>query len=379
MVELELFQVDRPVPGQEPSDVVRSFVFLANLAAQEASGETGSSVSVTRAVQRLTGSTESDSLMLVLAEDLSPTSGPPRTTAARSGLGHPLLPATVAGADAEPELEIHGFVHLSIPLHEDLDAVELELVLDAAHQPLPGAQPDEPARAVYRRLLEEAGLVTAQLNRRVLQLWETHPVSAESPFAGELHRAGYRAGLTETQGVIELSALPDSPPDLPAGVRTEVLSHRCPDPALVPGLLQLLHRAATDAPHGALRTEPQQWTAARLAEAEARRAETGLEVLLALLVDAAGPVALCEIHRHPASEPGSAEQGITVVAPRRRGEGLGHAVKYHALRAVSARWPGVERVYTSNARDNAGMLAVNRGLGVREISRATAWQLVLPA
>lgn len=368
MPELAFFQVDRPVRGREPSDAVRTFVFLANLAAQEASGETGSSVSVARAVQRLAGSTESDSLLLVLAAGSYQGLG-------HSQLGYPLVPATES--ELEPELDIHGFLHLSIPLHEDTDAVELEIVLDAAHQPIPGSAPEPEGRAVYQRLLAEGARLTRLLGRHVLQLWETHPAAAEAPFSRELRRAGYQAGLSETQGVIELAGLPRAV--LPPELSVVAMADRNPAESLLPGLLELLHLASVDVPHGQLQSEPQEWTRQRLAESESRRADTGLEVLLVMLLDATGPIALCELHRHPASEPGTAEQGVTIVHPRARGRGLGHQVKYQALKAVSDRWPGVERVFTSNALSNTGMLAVNHALGMREISRATAWQLILPA
>lgn len=377
--KLRFFQVDRPAHrldhGGQPTDVVRNFVFLANLAAQEVSGETGTSVSVARAVQRLAGSTESDSLMLVLAEPLGQLPDLPR-----SELGYPLLSSTTeAGADGEqPELEFHGFVHLSIPQHEDLDAVELEIVLDAAHQPVPGQSPGDTARQVYQLLLAEVSPVARQLGRHVLQLWETHRPEAEFPFLAQLRTAGFRPGLAEIQGVIEVAAAAETGPELPDDVSVAVLHDPNPVPALLPGLLELLHLASVDVPHGELRSEPQEWSPQRLAEAEARRLDTGLEVVSVLLVDAAGPVALCELHRHPASEPGTAEQGVTIVHPRRRGTGLGRAVKIQALRETAGRWPSVERVFTSNALGNTGMLAVNRGLGMRPVSHATAWQRILP-
>lgn len=366
MSELKFYQVDRPVRDRDASDVVRTFVFLANLAAQEAAGETGASVSTDRAVQRLAGSTESDALMLVLAAGAN-------EYLPRSAYGYPLVPATSAN---EPELDIHGFLHFSIPLHEDTDAVELEVVLDADHQPIPGAEPAAAARQVYRQLLAEASRLVADMGRHVLQLWETHPPAVEAPFTAELTAAGYVAGLCETQGVIELSGLPRA--ELTPGVSVLVMPDRRPPEELLPGILELLRLASVDVPHGQLRSEPQEWTARRLAESEARRLDTGVEVLLAVLIDDTGPAALCELHRHPASEPGTIEQGVTIVHPRSRGRGLGHQVKYQALSAARQRWPGVHRVFTSNALVNAGMLAVNQALGIREISRATAWQLVLP-
>ncbi|QGU07625.1 hypothetical protein COCCU_08505 [Corynebacterium occultum] len=370
------FRVARPVRGQEPSDVVRSFVFMANLAAQEITGETGSSVSAARVVQRLAGSTESDSLMVVMAE-----SGPgmweidPDT-------GHSLLPSTLTEgfADVSEDYEYLGFLHLSIPLREDLAMVELECVLDAEFQPVPGERLTAEGSQVYQSLLAEGESLARTLGRKVIQLWQTHPVTedpgAES-FAEQLRAAGFLPDLVEVQGVIELFEVSRQSPILPADVGVDYFdSHLIPDSHLE-GVLGLLYQASLDIPHGQLYLEPQRWTRERLAEAEARRLNTGLEVAYVVLSDAAGPVALSELHRHPASEPGTLEQGITVVSPRRRGQGLGRMVKHLALIQAMERWPWAERVYSSGGAQNAGMLHINRSLGMREISRGTAWQKIL--
>lgn len=357
--------------------MVRSFVFMANLAAQEVTGETGSSVSVARVLQRLAGSPESDSVMVVLADSA------PGMWEVDPESGYPLLPSTVAEEAADPsaELEHLGFLHLSVPLREDLALIEMECVLDATFQPMPGEQLSPEGRQVYQSLLAGGEVLTKRLGRHVIQLWQTHPVipepAAES-MAAELIAAGFIAGLEEIQGVIELFEVSRQPPQVPGDVTVAYFdSHILPDSHLS-GVLDLLYQASLDVPHGQLYLEPQRWTPERLAEAERRRRDTCLEVLSVVLSDALGPVALSELHRHPASEPGTVEQGITVVLPRGRGRGLSRAVKHLALLKAQERWKWAERVYTSNGKTNPGMLAINRGLGMRQISRGTAWQKVLP-
>lgn len=370
------FRVARPVRGREPSDVVRSFVFMANLAAQEITGETGSSVSAARVVQRLAGSTESDSLMVVMAETA------PGMWETDPQTGHSLLPSTLTEgfADVSEDYEYLGFLHLSIPLREDLALVELECVLDAEYQPVPGEQLSPESSQVYRSLLAEGESLARKLGRKVIQLWQAHPVTddpgAES-FAEQLRAAGFHPDLVELQGVIELFEVSRQAPALPAGVRVDYFdSHLIPDSHLA-GVLDLLYQASLDVPHGQLYIEPQRWTPERLAEAEARRRDTGLEVAYVVLSDASGPVALSELHRHPASEPGTLEQGITVVLPHVRGRGLGRAVKHLSLIHGMERWPWAERVYSSNGTGNTGMISINRSLGMRGISRGTAWQKIL--
>lgn len=95
-----------------------------------------------------------------------------------------------------------------------------------------------------------------------------------------------------------------------------------------------------------------------------------------MLSDATGPVGISEITRFPGSEPGIAEQGITMIAPSARGHGYGLELKKAALQAAAAEL-GATRVYTSNAADNLWMIDINRRLGWRVISGGSGWQKVL--
>lgn len=376
----QFFQVARPDRGHEAAEVVRGFVFMANLAAQEVTGETGASVSVARALQRLAGSAESDSLLLVLAESVTDSDG--YDAPAVSGLGYPLLSATLAPGQPDPaeELEYLGYLHLSLPQLEDRQLVEFECVLDAAHLPVPGQELEPEGYDIYARLLAEAEQLAQQLDRSILQLWQTRPVEpgpGEAAIDTLLETRGYTRGLEELQGLLPLMEISRQPAPLPAGLTHTVWHDRdLPEP-LIDGVLALLRQASLDMPRGVLETEPQIWDRRRLAAAEARRRNTGLEVLLSILYDRQGPVALCEIHRHPASEPGTLEQGVTVVLPRARRQGLGFAVKHHACVAAQRRWPRAERIYTSNAASHTAVRAINAALGMRLISEGTTWQKIL--
>lgn len=370
-------QVDRPAsaPGVEltPADVVRTFVFTANLAAQENSGDAASSVSVQRVLHRLRGSAESDSVLLAL------TDAPTAPTRGESALGYPLLPATDhTGGDGEQEpTEYLGFVHLNLPLLEDRHVMEFECVLDVGLLPVPGEELSDEARAVYGRLLSEAESVARRLGRSVLQLWLMHP-AAEPPgtgtFARVLSEHGFTAELAEIQGVIELTE--PAPPVLPEGMLCTVVEDYRVPPSLLAGVLGLLTAASTDIPHGGLQAERSVWTPDRLADAAARLRDRGAENQLVVLHDTTGVLALTEFSRHTGSDPEVVEQGVTIVAARARGRGLGRMVKETGLARLRDRWPRVRRVYTSNAVDNRGMRAVNAALGTRTISASSAWQKV---
>jgi len=337
---LQLVQIDRPVPGAEPADAVVNLVFLANLAAQETTGDTASSTSVERVQHRLRGSVEYDTLAFALE---------------------------VPGEDPA------GYLLISTPLLEDRDVVEAEVILDAGHLPLPGAGFEPESRAILSTLFAEAEAVAARLGRGVVQTWLLHPAD-ETPgiggWADVLRERGYSLGLTEIQGVVEVGV---GAPDWPAGVTVEVVRNLDFPPPLVDGVLALYHRASVDVPTGGLVAEPVDWTRDRLAAAARRVRNTGREMVSVVLSDATGVIGISEITRFPGSEPGIVEQGITVVDVRARGRGHGLRIKQEALRAA-AEHLGAQRVYTSNAADNTWMVDINRRLGWRVVSGGSGWQ-----
>ena len=66
---MQIIRIADPVAGEEPGDQVRSFVFMSNLAAQEASGDRDVSVSVERIITDLAGSPELASILFVATRD----------------------------------------------------------------------------------------------------------------------------------------------------------------------------------------------------------------------------------------------------------------------------------------------------------------------
>lgn len=128
------------VPGRgKPADCVRSFVFDANLYAQEASGDPAASSAPSRVVQRLQGSNESQTYLFGLT---SPT---PLEVGA---LGFP----TISAVEPSPELDFDGFIHISLPLLEETQNAEIECVLAAGLLPMPGEELSAEARGVAKQL-----------------------------------------------------------------------------------------------------------------------------------------------------------------------------------------------------------------------------------
>lgn len=368
---MQIIQIADPVAGQEPGDQVRSFVFMSNLVAQEASGDLNVSVSVERIITDLAGSPELASLLFVATRD-EPVE----------------LSATVPAdlGDDEPWVETEGWVKINLPLIDDRDSAAIEVVLDAGHQPLPGQALTPEATTLVDALLTHAETTAgaAPWSRRILHTAHMHPPASATgcDYCTVLERAGYRLAHEEIQQVLDLDTLPTERvnPEAkgPYGVFTihRITGTSFPD-GLIAGIVELQDIAATDVPHGSLTTDPARWSPQRLSEQSERINKTGAQLVTVVITDADGVVAFSSISLPPGANPEAAEQGLTIVHPRARGQRLGIAVKLACLDLLRDTHPRVRRVATSNAVDNQAMLAINRALHAREVSRTTLWEKVL--
>lgn len=358
---LKIIKIADPIPGQEPGDQVRSFVFMSNLASQETSGERDISVSVERIITDLAGSTELVSQLFVATLDDAV----------------PLHATVPAGTDDEPWIEAEGWVKINLPLIDDTASASLEITLDAGHQPLPDQPLTDEAGELIHTLLAHAETVAGApaWSRRILHTAHMHKAGADTrvcDYCARLIHAGYSAAHEEIQQVVDLSGVsPDW--DAPGMTVHRILGTDFPTD-LIDGIVELQDLAATDIPHGTLTTDPARWSPRRLAEQSERIRQTGAQLLTVVFTDAVGVVAMSTVSLPPGSNPDVAEQGLTIVHPRARGRQLGRAVKLACLNLLRDRHPAVRRVATSNAVDNQGMLAINRALGAREISRTTLWE-----
>lgn len=141
------------------------------------------------------------------------------------------------------------------------------------------------------------------------------------------------------------------------------------------GLARLKTRMGTDAPSGDAEPVVSVWDPARVASRYERSAANGYDMLTAVAVhEASGEVVgFTELIRHP-GQADLLHQGDTLVIREHRGHGLGAALKGALLADATARLPEVTRTRTSNAAENAPMLAVNEALGYRAIGGYTFWR-----
>ena len=271
----------------------------------------------------------------------------------------------VAEADGSPV----GWATVELPVHDNLHLAMTELHVASAHR-----------RAGTGRLLWHAVLdVAREAGRRTL-LMEARDGSAAEAFA---RAVGAEPQLTEVR---RQQVLADVDPAHVArlradaeraarGYRLEAWSG--PAPEHLRPLVAEATMSLNDAPLGTLDYEDERWDAERVSVRDAAVLAWGLRVqsLLALAADGT-PAGYTEV---AVSEDGTfAWQWGTAVAPAHRGHRLGMLLKATMVERLRALEPAVAVVSTTNAEDNAHMVAVNDALGYRAVDRVTEWQVEVP-
>lgn len=149
---------------------------------------------------------------------------------------------------------------------------------------------------------------------------------------------------------------------MPAGYRLEGWTNAAPVHLVT--AFAAARNAIGDAPTGSSSYRPPEWTVERVrrAEAEARAAGDELRQLVAVHEESGEVAALTGLLLRP-ERLELCWQRDTAVARAHRGLGLGRAVKAAMMRRLLAERPGLGRVITSTAADNAAMIRVNERLG----------------
>lgn len=344
----------------EPADCLRSFVFDANLAAQEASGDPAASGSPRRVLQRLQGSAESVTYLFGL------------TTAAIGTAGELGLPV-ISAAEPSPEIDFDGFIHISLSLLEETDNADIECVLAADLLPLPGEELEPEALGVTRALAREALRLTRQLGRKNAQVGMLYPPDADhtyDPMSQAYLELGFHHKHAERQMYVDIQP---TAPVLGAQVWPD---YDIPE-ELLDDVLRLLTVASADAVYGDLSVEPIVWTRQRLKAAHARLRSRKAHTLLIGILERGRVVALTELSRHGDADPEVCEWTLTVTDRDYRRRGLATRAKQHAQYAVAHHWPTVRRAYCSVAQAAPAMNALYARLGAHVISASSAYELTV--
>lgn len=276
---------------------------------------------------------------------------------------------------AERDGEVVGLLDVDLPLLDNTDNAWMEVTV-----------PPERRRQGIGSALWARGVVVAREHGRTRVIASSgEPLDAPGgPAAEFLARQGLNRALQEGLSVLDLGSVADGQLDRlhdgaagrASSAGYELLVWTGPPEAAHLAEIGALERTLTaDAPMGDLAWEPEVWEADRVGETWAACEAIGLRSWHAAGRHRdGGPLVAWTTLVVTPSVPGWAMQWNTVVAPEHRGHRLGLWLKTANLRALRRDEPGVRRIVTENAVDNAPMLDVNVAMGFRRIGYAWEWQ-----
>ena len=266
--------------------------------------------------------------------------------------------------------EVVGWLGLSFPLLDNRDTVLVELEVHPAHR-------GHGVGTALASLMRERA---AEGNRH-LAIYEVSEGSAGAAFSDRL--LGERA-LPSVMRVLDVSGSDvGTMAELGQNARVpaagyELVRWRGATPAEhVEDLAVLVARMSTDPPLGDLVWEPEAVDSVRLRAREVTMDARGWRRwTTAVRPVGGGLVGFTRIFAR-ASHHHDADQGDTIVLTEHRGHRLGALMKHENLALVRADMPGLSRVWTWNAAENAPMVAVNEAMGFRRHSNWFECQLHL--
>ncbi|MGY2067481.1 GNAT family N-acetyltransferase [Blastococcus sp. SYSU DS0619] len=238
--------------------------------------------------------------------------------------------------------------------------------------------PGSRRRGLGSALLASGRALAADHGRTVLiaEVDEPSPGTPGRVFA-EAH--GWACDLVETRRDLllppdeqRLAALEAGAVEAGRGYEVVTWRDRTPD-ALLDDRALLERRMTTDAPHGDLPVEEEQWDGVRIREYERSHVARGRAVLSAGAVTRDGRLIAFTDLQIPLAQPARASQGGTLVLREHRGHRLGARVKAAVLRDLAEAFPEVRRISTYNSERNTPMVAVNEALGFRPAGRLSSW------
>ncbi|WP_050671049.1 GNAT family N-acetyltransferase [Luteipulveratus halotolerans] len=160
-----------------------------------------------------------------------------------------------------------------------------------------------------------------------------------------------------------------------AAYDVRVFSGGVPD-EYVQGLVDLYNLLGVDAPTGVVEFEPEAQTPERVRDYWELQRKQGRTRLIALAIErSTGVVAAHSDLVVPPAPSTQVWQWGTFVHRDHRGHRLGMAVKIANLRRLQADFPGRTLVRTSNADNNAYMVAINEDLGFEIVEKGVAMRL----
>ncbi|MDK3257613.1 GNAT family N-acetyltransferase [Blastococcus capsensis] len=265
-----------------------------------------------------------------------------------------------------------GALRVIFPLKDNTSLAVLDVAVHPAHR----------RRGLGSDLLAVGRALATERGRTVL-IAEVDEAAPGAPGRTFAERHGWACDLTETRRDLvlpvdedRLSALEAEAARTSAGYRIVTWRDRTPDPLLEDRAL-LERRMTTDAPHGDLPVEEEEWDGERIREHERSHVARGRAVLSTGAVTGDGRLVAFTDLQVSLGQPERAHQGGTLVLREHRGRRLGARIKAAVLRDLAARFPEVRRISTYNSESNTPMVAVNEALGFRLAGQLSSWSLRL--
>lgn len=270
---------------------------------------------------------------------------------------------------------VAGSALAGLPTRDSLDLVDIWGL--AVH-------PDHRRRGYGRALLTHLQQVALQRDRARLVAYTEIPIGNAERVEGEAFAAamGFERAVPSGRRCLRLPVSSDRIEELESAAGPhaaddyEIIAWTggCPE-AWVEGRVGLARGMSTDAPHGELDAEPEQWDVPRL------RAFEQLVASQDRVVYATGAV-----HKRSGELVGYSDIGIprtapevgyqfdTIVGGQHRGHRLGTLLKVANLREIMCHSPDTNRIFTWNADENEPMIRVNDELGFERVGNGSVWQ-----
>ncbi|RZU31994.1 GNAT family N-acetyltransferase [Blastococcus saxobsidens] len=263
-----------------------------------------------------------------------------------------------------------GALRVLLPLKDNTSVAYLDVAVHPGHR----------RRGLGTALLADGRAHAGECDRTLL-IAEVDEASPASPGRAFAERHGWTCDLVETRRDLvlpvdgqRLAALEAEAARTGGSYEIVTWRDRTPDPLLEDRAL-LERRMTTDAPHGDLPVEEEEWDGDRIREYERSHVARGRAVLSAGAVTGDGRLVAFTDLQVPLEQPERAHQGGTLVLREHRGHRLGARVKAAVLRDLAVRFPEVRRISTYNSDSNTPMVAVNEALGFRPAGHLSAWSL----
>jgi GNAT superfamily N-acetyltransferase len=261
--------------------------------------------------------------------------------------------------------EMVGCGLVALPLNDNKDKAFV----------LPWVEPERRRRGIGGALLEHMEERVIDAGRTILLSEAVYPFERrdDHPYRAFAEKHGYAVSMTQIRRELSLPVpeerlqgwIDETRPNHEAGYRIEFHVGLLPD-ELLPSFCHAMNQLIVDAPQGNVSFEPESMTPDEVKKRHENNAKAGRTTYHAIGVhEASNEVVAYSTIAAAADNARDLHQWGTLVRADHRGRRLGLAVKARVLLEVQRLHPERTRISTTNAEDNAHMVAINEQLGYR--------------